>query len=123
MQDPDELIKNIHQYIESKLPVGVSVFFKGYEGASAIQVDTSTDFFKSAENAIKKEWSVSPILTGGGGSIPIVESFKRKLGIDSLLVGFALDDDCIHSPNEKYNLESFHKGIRTWARIINNIKK
>jgi acetylornithine deacetylase/succinyl-diaminopimelate desuccinylase-like protein len=122
-QDPDKLIKNIHQYIESKLPVGVSVFFKGHEGASAIQADTSTDFFRSAENAIKKEWSVSPILTGGGGSIPIVESFKRKLGIDSILVGFALDDDCIHSPNEKYNLESFHKGIRTWVRIINNIKK
>lgn len=121
-QNPDELIKNIHQYIESKLPAGVNVCFKGHEGASAIQTDISTEFFKSAENAIKEEWNVSPVLTGGGGSIPIVESFKSKLGMDSLLLGFALDDDCIHSPNEKYNLESFHKGIRTWTRIIHNIK-
>ena len=117
-QEPEIIIKNIHKFIRNKLPEGMKVNFKGFDYCKAIEFNTDSQYFKAASLAIEEEWGIAPVYTGGGGSIPIVEVFKSELNIDTVLVGFALDDDRIHSPNEKYNISSYTKGIKTWARII-----
>ena len=83
-----------------------------------IQLPFDNPALGKARAALPAEWGKKAVTVGAGGSIPIVGDFKRVLGMDSLMVGFALDDDRVHSPNEKYDLTSFHKGTRSWARIL-----
>ena len=81
-------------------------------------MQTSLPAFEQARAALSDEWPNPAAFVGCGGSIPVAGHFKGVLGMDAMLIGFAKDDDQIHSPNEKYDVESFHKGIRSWARIL-----
>ena len=118
-QDPRAIQKNFRAYVESMIPPDCSVSFIGYKGSRAVQVSEDSPELHKAVGALKAEWGVEPVVLGHGGSIPIVGDFKRVLGLDALLIGFGLDDDRIHSPNEKYDLNSFARGQRSWARIVN----
>jgi acetylornithine deacetylase/succinyl-diaminopimelate desuccinylase-like protein len=122
-QDPDKIREAFRAYVRSKVPADCSVEFLGKEGSRALRLDFDMPALEKGRTALSEEWGKPAALIGMGGSIPIVGDFKRMLGMDSMLIGFGLDDDQIHSPNEKYNLKSFHKGIRSWARVLDALSK
>ncbi len=117
-QDPAKIRESFRAYVRSKLPADCSVEFHPHGGSPAIQLSYDSPVLTKAKNALSEEWPKPAVVIGMGGSIPIVGDFQKMLGMDSLLVGFGLTDDRIHSPNEKYELQSFHKGIRSWIRIL-----
>jgi len=117
-QDPQKIRDTFRAYVKSKLPADCSVEFAGHSNAPAIALDWTMKPLSAAKRALTDEWGKEAVLIGSGGSIPVVADFKNTLGLDAVLVGFGLEDDRIHSPNEKYDLKSFHKGIRSWARIL-----
>ena len=86
-------------------------------GAAGCVVSIDNPFLKSAANAVEKGFGVRPVFTRSGGSIPVVLSFKELLGIDTMLLGWGLDDDNPHSPNEKFSLEDFFRGTRSSALL------
>jgi len=117
-QDPGKIRKAFRDYVTARLPGDCTCEFGDHSSAPAIALDWNMKPLAAARRALTEEWGKETVLMGSGASIPIVADFKRTLGLDTVLVGFGLDDDNIHSPNEKYDLKSFHKGIRSWARIL-----
>ncbi|WP_137129624.1 dipeptidase [Rhizobium sp. FY34] len=117
-QDPAKIRDSFRAYVTSKIPSDCSVAFQEHGGSPAIQLAYDSPVLTKAKAALSDEWPNPAVVVGMGGSIPIVGDFQTYLGMDSLLVGYGLIDDRIHSPNEKYDLNSFHKGIRSWIRIL-----
>lgn len=122
-QDPDRLHKNFVEWVEAQMPPDCTVSFKTLGGSPASQMDTSHPIFEVTRQALSDEWPAEAAYIGCGGSIPVAGYFKEILGMDSVLAGFGKDDDAIHSPNEKYDVESFHRGIRSWARVLDGLSQ
>jgi len=119
LQDPRKIAESFRTFVKERLPADCRAEFASHGASSAMQLPFSSEPLSRARRALQAEWGKDPVLIGCGGSIPIVGAFKRELGMDTLMIGFSLDDDRIHSPNEKYELSSFHKGARSWARVLN----
>lgn len=120
-QDPHAIRKSFRTMVESMLPEDCTVEFADHGASPASVMSTDNPAFEAARKALSDEWPNPAAFLGGGGSIPIAGHFKEILGLDSMLIGFGLDDDALHAPNEKYDLASFHKGARSWARVLDAI--
>jgi len=101
------------RYFESMAPPTVKVKVTPHHGGEPVVTPTSSAAFRAAEKAIAESFGKKPIPTRGGGSIPIVALFEKELGIKTVLMGFGLDSDALHSPNEKYDIFNYYKGIET----------
>ena len=117
-QNPEKIVQSFRAFVASRLPPDVKAEFIGHAGSPAVALPIKSEALRRARRALETEWGKPAALVGCGASIPIVGAFKRELNMDSLLIGFALEDDNIHSPNEKYERAAFHKGARSWARIL-----
>ncbi len=120
-QDPHKLREAFRAFVRERLPEDCRVEFIEHGASPASVMETGHPAFGAARAALSQEWPKPAAFVGAGGSIPIAGYFKSILGMDSMLIGFAKDDDQIHSPNEKYDLDSFHRGIRSWARILDAV--
>ena len=119
LSDEEILLRDtVRQFVRDRMPADCKVEFIGHACSGALQLPFDLPVIAKARAALQEEWGKKAVTIGMGGSIPIVGDFKSVLGMDTLMVGFALGDDRVHSPNEKYDLSSFHKGTRSWARIL-----
>jgi acetylornithine deacetylase/succinyl-diaminopimelate desuccinylase-like protein len=117
-QDPHKIRAAFRAFVRERIPADCRVEFIEFGSGRAVTFEVTTAAFQNTQKALSDEWGKEAAFVGGGGSIPVTTMIKEKLGMDVVMAGFGLSDDRIHSPNEKYSLTSFHKGIRSWARVL-----
>ena len=117
-QDPAKIVAAFKTFVSERLPPDVAATIDELGAAPGVAIPAGSRWVKTAQQALADEYGRPPVLIGSGGSIPVVESLHRLLGIDSLLMGFGLDDDQVHSPNEKFEWMCFRHGIRAHARLL-----
>lgn len=122
-QDPKKVANALESYLESQCPAGIEFELIDMHGAPGVLVPIDNPYMAAARQAIDRGFGTEACFIRTGGSIPVVLKFKESLGIDTLLVGWGQDDDNPHSPNEKFSLDDFHKGIKAsaclWEEIAN----
>lgn len=120
-QDPQRITDAVGQHIASVVPLGVGVEFKPDHGAPAMLANRKSPFMAAAAEAIQSAFGTAPVMIREGGSIPIVARFQETLRCDCLLLGWGLSDDNCHSPNEKFRIADYHRGIAAsialWEQI------
>ncbi len=121
-QDPDDTLDKFERHVKENASEGVKVEITRQGGAKPAIVSRENFLVKGGADALKKGFGKEPVFIREGGSIPIVNVFKEELGLDTLLLGFAGPDDNAHSPNEKFSLDTFHKGIITVAHFMSDLE-
>ena len=120
-QDPAKVVAGLHAFLAARLPEDAKVEVQVFGASPAIEVPADSPWIGQARAALAEEYGRPAVLIGCGGSIPVVESMRRLLGLDALLMGFGLTDDQVHSPNEKFDLVCFRHGARSHARLLGRL--
>lgn len=120
-QDPAKIAAGIEAFFRERAPADGKLSFRFFGRSPGLKVATDTPYFKAAEQALTEAFDEPPALMGCGGSIPVVGSMQRILGLDSLLIGFGLEDDRMHSPNEKFELACLRQGIRSNVALLGRL--
>ncbi len=120
-QDPAKIAKAFQAFVLSITPPGVTVEVTEHHGAQPVLIDIQGPLVEAAMQAMEDVWGKYPVRVREGGSIPIVSTFSAVLGVPILLLGFGLNDDALHSPNEKFNISHYYNGIRSVARMLDRL--
>ncbi|HEY9420462.1 MAG TPA: dipeptidase [Thermoanaerobaculia bacterium] len=120
-QDPKKIAKLFEDYVQSVAPKGVTVEVSYLHGADPVVVEAKGPIVDAALDAMQEIWGARPVRIREGGSIPIVSTFASVLNCPVLLLGFGLNDDGLHSPNEKFNISHFYNGVRSVARLLDRL--
>ena len=117
-QTPADITEKLRRHFEAHVPATMTLEFTDLHGGHGVIVDTKAPAMQAAVEALEGVFGTPPLFTREGGSIPVVADFKRLLGLDTVLMGFGLDSDAIHSPNERFGLDRFHQGIEASIRFL-----
>jgi acetylornithine deacetylase/succinyl-diaminopimelate desuccinylase-like protein len=118
-----DMLQKIADFLRSKAPLQVKVHVQFFPGGEPYRIDTNSPFFKAAAKAIESTYGKPPVLVHDGGTLPLCYLMEKELGIKSVLLGFGLPDDNLHSPNEKFDLSQFFKGILTILNFHGNLSE
>lgn len=117
-QTPEEITEKLRRHFERHTPPTMTLTFTDLHGGHGALVDLDAPALRAAAEALRGVYGREPLFTRNGGSIPVVADFKRLLGLDTVLMGFGLDTDAIHSPNERFALTRFHQGVEAAIRFL-----
>ena len=117
-QTPEDVTDKLRRHFQARVPDTMTLTFKDLHGGHGVIVDTTAPAMQAAATALEAVFGQKPHFTREGGSIPVVADFKKILGLDTVLMGFGLDSDSIHSPNEEFGLDRFHQGIEASIRFM-----
>ncbi len=121
-QDPKKVTKAFFKWCKDMTPPGCRWEFIDHHGGFGVTCPIDSPYLNAATTAIKRATGASPALIKSGGSIPVAGMLKEKLGIDTIFMGFGLDDDRVHSPNEKFEIECFRMGMKCHAAMIDELR-
>ncbi len=122
-QDPEALFPAYEAHVRALAPAGVTLKVINHHGAVPFITEPEHPMMQAAVRALARSWTKKPALFREGGSIPVMATFQKVLGLPSILMGFGLHDDQVHAPNEKFSLTSFHGGTKSCAYLYEELAK
>ncbi|MBC7636333.1 MAG: dipeptidase [Acetobacteraceae bacterium] len=120
-QDPEAVQQGFIAFMKARVPADAKLEFTTFGTSPGLEMNTDSPFMQAAQAALTDEYGRPAVMIGCGGSIPVVDTITRELGMDSVLMGFGLDDDQVHSPNEKFEVRCFQQGLRSHARLLGKL--